>query len=381
MSTPRPIALFVPELFLYGYTAAFFTGSVWLGPAYALILWLFFFLSQAPPAVLTVDTLVAIPSAVLIGSVLGVLVLWVLILPPVLPRTAVVVAAGTKPKRDSALSTTDNDGDLVVQTGWRNHLYVLGLLLIFGPRLALWYVAGTMTLFTVLFLLGFVLTSLVWFLLFLAADRALWLDAKYLVYFELYLFVPWLYSLLISLRPWEGIATLFGLTLLTAGVFVVDVFTISTRARESAPLEGDPRFLRVERTWPRILWRWFVGLWLPLFLVYTSAWIADSVSFNATTNDGNVNTVLISVAIAALVIALVLFCCMAPRAFALYAVGRNGPAMTGAGGVPLMAPASNNTPMFDPFVSRQQGAARQRPSGFHLASPNNNSSNGRAENV
>jgi hypothetical protein len=372
----RPVALFVPEFFLYGFVSAYFTGDVWLGPATVFILWLFFFLSQAPPSVIAFELFVTIPSSVLIGAALGALVVWALVLPPLLPRLAVVFAASTRPKREN--STTDNDGELVVITGWRNLFYMLGIFLIIGPRFALWYSTTTSSLFTALFILGFAVTTILWFLLFLSKRRALWLDARYLIFLELYFFIPWLYSLLINFRPWEGVVTLVGLLALTVGVVAVEVFTISTRVRPSAPLESDPRFLRTERYWSRIAWRWFVGLWLPLSIVYAAAWATDSFTYDATTQDGSVTSVLVAVGIAAFVVALVLACCVAPRILMLARMATPVNAEDGASNSDALTdPMLGGTgapdrPFYDQYASTTSSSStsttrpRGRASGFAL---------------
>ncbi len=232
---------------------------------------------------------------------------------PPLQRLGVLILASTRPKRDSA---TDNDGELVLTTGWLALIYASGLLLILGPRLALWHSNDNFNIFTVIFILGFAIEALAATVMLFGSLRALYLDARYLTYFTLYLLTPWLYSLLLAIRPWQGVVTIVAQLLLTFAIIIVEIVTIGVKVQPTALLQGDPRFLRLERYSGRIIWHWMVGLYIPLFLEYLAAWIADSFTFTETTGDGSPETVLLAVGIASLVIIAVLACVGVPRWFA-----------------------------------------------------------------
>lgn len=309
MSTLPPLFGVAQALFYYGYVGFYFSNSPWFPIVVALVL------VSREAATDSFDSLFLLPFAVGIGSWVASLLISATLLPTLVPHLAYIMRFEVTSK-DKAEST-DNDGEILVETDARPYRFAGGLLLaLAGILLLLLDTSGSNIGHTGIVIFGFGLilfgiTLFVWSIAqyCLSGVRADAADARYLIYMLLYFTLPTLYVLAARIaRPFEGVVFLFALGLLSALVGLIEAQMIGVGSLgTSIMLEHDPRFVRAGRYPIGIARRWILLLATPLALVYIVGWILDELS------NGDIRITTIGVIIMALILGASAFCCCGRR--------------------------------------------------------------------
>jgi hypothetical protein len=241
------------------------------------------------------DVYIELPTAAEFGLFLAYFVANASVLPPLVPRLAYqslwTIAPPPADDNDS-----DIEGGLLVQTYPYQASSIGGLIFIVGGAFTLAGVYGDNLTTTELLLYGIagVVAGLIFTIygfygLFASTTRADRADGRYIIYLLLFAGLPPLVYNLTALiiRPLEIIPLYLVFITLAVIIGYAEYSTLGIRNGSGTPiaLERDPRYLRSERYPIRIFQRWIIVNTLPILVIYTVCWVAESFFDGVTTGD------------------------------------------------------------------------------------------------
>lgn len=311
-----PLSFFVPQMALYGFTSAYFTGGIGLGTTAVLLLWVFIVSvaqyrdgADIEPdrgvAGLIIDLNLRVPVSVLFGVLLGLLYNWAFQLVPLLTWDLWTVgwrflppgvAADDHASRGRSVVFAFDSAFTVLFFGFVALVAAVEFLVgAFQPELSggSSTAVGLVLLLTGLALVIWVLVT--WWRSPLPGD---WLNSLCALALGALALTPLLFNLLVNIRPLNQLVFHIGLILTVTIFAALHVrFFKNIDSLLLTQLHNDVRAAPSQSSATRIVGRWFV-LWLNLAIIYTAAGIATEVS------DDSLGTTLLVVGVTALLMAV-----------------------------------------------------------------------------